>query len=42
MFSFKKLNNLYENGLLKDHLDAKRYIEEFMCPLTMQYLRKEK
>ena len=31
MFSFKKLNNHYEN---KDHLDAKEYIEEFMCPLT--------
>jgi hypothetical protein len=34
MFSFKKLNNHYENGLLKDHLDAQEYIEEFMCPLT--------
>ncbi len=34
MFSFKKLNNHYENGVLKDHLNAKEYIEEFMCPLT--------
>jgi hypothetical protein len=34
MFSFKKLNNLYDDGLLKDHLDAKEYIEKYMCPLT--------
>lgn len=34
MFSFKKLNNHYDNGLLKDHLDAKEYIEKYMCPLT--------
>ena len=34
MFSFKKLNNHYDNGLLKDHPDAKEYFEKFMCPLT--------
>ncbi len=34
MFSFKKLNNHYDNGLLKDHLDAKEYIEKYTFPLT--------
>ncbi|RYE57683.1 MAG: hypothetical protein EOP48_05260 [Sphingobacteriales bacterium] len=34
MFSFTKLNKLYETGVLKDHLEAKNYIEKFFCPLT--------
>jgi hypothetical protein len=34
MFSFKKLHDLYDDGLLKDHLDAKEYIEKYMCPPT--------
>jgi hypothetical protein len=34
MFSFQRLNKCYENGILKDHLDAKKYIEKHFYPLT--------
>jgi hypothetical protein len=31
-FSFKKMNKLYEEGKLKDHLDCKQYIAKFFFP----------
>src|SRR5690242_17305308 len=31
-FSFDKMNRLYENGKLKDHLDCKQYIAKFFFP----------
>lgn len=34
MFSFKKLNDLFSNGPLKENIDAKRYVNKFFCPLT--------
>ncbi|RYH08065.1 hypothetical protein EON65_41215, partial [archaeon] len=34
MFSFSKLNKHFETGILKDHLEAKNYVEKFFCPLT--------
>jgi hypothetical protein len=34
MFSFTKLNNHFENGVLKNHLEAKNYVEKYFCPLT--------
>jgi hypothetical protein len=33
-FDFNIMRNLYENGLMKDHLDCKQYIEKFFIPLT--------
>lgn len=29
MFSFTKLNNHFENGVLKNHLEAKNYVEKY-------------
>ena len=34
MFSFQTLEDKYNNGLLKDHLDAKQYILKYFAPLT--------
>lgn len=33
-FDFNEYTKLYENGMLKDHLDAKNYISKFFYPLT--------
>lgn len=33
-FCFIKMNQLYENGQLKDHLDCKNYISKYLHPLT--------
>lgn len=33
-FDFNKIKELYNNGMLKDHLDAKNYISKFLHPLT--------
>ena len=33
-FNFTEMRNLYNNGLLKDHLDCKNYISKFIYPLT--------
>lgn len=34
MFSFKKLAKHHTTGVLKDHIEAKQYIEKFFYPLT--------
>jgi hypothetical protein len=34
VFDFDKLNKLYNEGLLKDHLDAKEFLQKIMYPLT--------
>jgi len=33
-FCFIKMNELYENGQLKDHLDCKNYISKYLHPLN--------
>ena len=33
-FCFNKMNQLYENGQLKDHLDCKNYISNYFHPLN--------
>ena len=33
-FCFIKMNQLYENGQLKDHLDCKNYISKYFQPLN--------
>ena len=34
VFDFDMFDNFYTNGQLKDHLDAKNYLEKFFYPLT--------
>ena len=33
-FCFTEMNQLYENGQLKDHLDCKNYISNYFHPLN--------
>lgn len=33
-FSFKTMNDLYENGQLKERLDCKNYILDYFIPTT--------
>ena len=33
-FSFAKMNELYDSGQLKDHLDCKTYILDYFIPTT--------
>ncbi len=33
-FDFNECRRLFNDGMLKDHLDAKNYISKFFCPLT--------